>query len=52
MADLPANYVPRHALHPGRELAEELDARGISADDLASGIRRRPSVRSSPRSNR
>lgn len=38
MAELPAEYAPTHALHPGRELAEELDARGISADDLAAGI--------------
>lgn len=38
MAELPANYVPTHALHPGRELAEELDARGISADELAAEI--------------
>ena len=38
MADLLAEYVPTHALHPGRELAEELDARGISADDLTADI--------------
>ena len=38
MAELPASYVPTHALHPGRELAEELEARGISADDLATDI--------------
>ena len=35
MVELPADYVPTHALHPGRQLGEELDARAISAEQFA-----------------
>lgn len=42
MVELPADYVPTHALHPGRQLGEELDARGISAKQFASGLQCAP----------
>ena len=38
MVDLPADYVPTHALHPGRQLGEELEARGVSVERFARSL--------------
>ena len=44
MIDLPVDYRPTHALHPGRLLREELASRGISQREFAKQLDRPPQV--------
>ena len=38
MAEFAGEFIPDHALHPGKFLREEIDAHGISVDELATRV--------------